>query len=129
LQNFIDTGCLPFKPLDPILELDESYYNTRGWGTGATSCKGEICWSWNKGKGFFDWQLFSSNLPVRISNVEKISKSISETVKKSQNLRRDASSIVSLALEFLQTSFGGSKGQDISKERIITGTKNPRKRY
>jgi hypothetical protein len=124
LQNFVDTHCQNFKPLKAVIELNESFYNKVGFGVGAVSCKGEICWSWERGKGPFDWKLYSSNLPVRFSNIEKISKNITQTVKNSYSLRRDASSIVNAAQEFLQTSFGAVKEHNISKERTITESKS-----
>jgi len=43
LQNFIDDRCHNFKPLKPVFSLDEKFFNKLGWGTGATSCKGEVC--------------------------------------------------------------------------------------
>jgi hypothetical protein len=61
LQNFIDTGCQNFKPTKPVLKLNETYYNKVGYRVEATSCKGEVCWSWSKGKDAFDWKLYSSN--------------------------------------------------------------------
>ena len=124
MPNFVDTHCQTFKPLRTILELDERFYNKVGYGTGAVSCKGEVCWSWEKGKGHFDWQLYSSNIPVRISNVEKISKSISQTVKNSQSLRKNTSDVLNTVQEFLQTSFGTGKEQNITKERTITESKS-----
>jgi hypothetical protein len=124
LQNFIDTRCQTFKPSKPILKLDETYYNKVGYAVGATSCKGEVCWSWSKEKNAFDWKLYSSNLPLRISNVEKLSKSITQTIKNSKSLKKDASSITNLALEFLQNSFGMAKGRDVAKERAITESKS-----
>jgi len=123
LQNFIDDRCHNFKPLKPVFRLDEKFFNKMGWEIGATSCKGEICWSWEKGEGFWDWKLYSSSLPVRISNIERISKSISQTVKNSHSLRKDASNIVNAAQEFLQASFGSAKEHNISKERAITESK------
>jgi hypothetical protein len=123
LPNFIETRCQPFRALNPILELDERYVNTRAWGTGAQSCKGEICWSWNDGKGFFDWQFYTSNLPLQITNVEKLSKSITQTIKSSHSLRKDANSVVNSAQEFLQAGAGASKGRDTVKERSMSETK------
>jgi hypothetical protein len=93
------------------------------WGDGAKSCKGEICWSWGHRKTYFDWNFYSSNLPVQITNVEKLSKSIAQTVKSSHSLRKDASSVVNSAQEFLQAATGGSKARDTVKERSITETK------
>jgi len=124
LPNFVDTHCQNFKTLKAVIELNESFYNKVGFGVGAVSCKGEICWSWERGKGPFDWKLYSSNLPVRISNIEKISKNITQTVKNSYSLRRDASSIVNAAQDFLQASFGAVKEHNISKERAITESKS-----
>jgi hypothetical protein len=123
LQNFVDTRCQTFKPSKPILKLDETYYNKMGYRVGATSCKGEVCWSWSKKEDAFDWKLYSSNLPLRVNNVEKLSKSITQTIKNSKSLKKDASSVVNLALEFLQNSFGMTKGRDIAKERAITETR------
>jgi hypothetical protein len=97
LQNFIETHCQYFRALKPTMELDERHYHHEAWGSGAKSCKGEICWSWNRGKEFFDWQFYSSNLPLQITNVERISKSITQTVKSSQSLKKDASSVVNSA--------------------------------
>jgi hypothetical protein len=119
----VDTRCQNFKPSTPLLKLDETYYNKVGYGVGATSCKGEVCWSWSKGKDAFDLKLYSSNLPLRVSNVEKLSKSITQTIKNSKALKKDASSITNLALEFLQNSFGMTKGRDVAKERTITESK------
>jgi len=124
LQNFVDTRCQNFKPSRAILKLDETYYNKNGYRSGATSCKGDVCWSWSKGKNAFDWKLYSSTLPLRLSNVEKLSKNITQTIKNSKALKKDASSITNLALEFLQNSFGMSKGRDIAKERAITESKS-----
>jgi len=123
LQNFVETHCQQFRALKPALELDEGYVNMKAWGSGANSCKGEICWSWNRGKGFFDWHFYSSNLPLQITNVERISKSITQTVKNSHSLRKDASSVVNSAQEFLQTSMGGGKSRDIVKERAMSESK------
>jgi hypothetical protein len=123
LQNFIETHCQYFRALKPTMELDERHYHHEAWGSGAKSCKGEICWSWNRGKEFFDWQFYSSNLPLQITNVERISKSITQTVKSSQSLKKDASSVVNSAQEFLQATAGGGKGRDIVKERAMSESK------
>jgi hypothetical protein len=123
LQNFIETHCQPFRALKPVLELDETHFHYKAWGSGAKSCKGEICWSWDRGKGFFDWKFYSSNLPVQITNVEKLSKSITQTVKNSHSLRKDASSVVNSAQEFLQIMAGMGKGRDIVKERAMSESK------
>jgi hypothetical protein len=123
LQNFIETHCQPFRALKPTLELDERHYHHEAWGSGAKSCKGEICWSWNRGKGFFDWHFYSSNLPLQITNVERLSKSITQTIKSSHSLRKDASSVVNSAQEFLQATAGGGKGRDIVKERAMSESK------
>jgi hypothetical protein len=93
------------------------------WGSGAKSCKGEICWSWNRGKGFFDWQFYTSNLPLQITNVERITKSITQTIKNSHSLRKDANSVVNSAQEFLQASAGGGKARDTVKERSMSESK------
>jgi hypothetical protein len=124
LANFIETHCQRFRALKPVLELDERFYNKQGWGSGATSCKGEICWSWNEGKTYWDWQLYTSNLPVRIANVERISKSISQTIKNSQALRKSSNDVISAVQEFLQASFGTGKEQSSVKERAITESKS-----
>jgi len=123
LQHFIETHCQPFRALKPVFELDERHFHHEAWGSGAKSCKGEICWSWNRGRGFFDWQFYSSNLPLQITNVERISKSITQTVKDTHSLRKDASSIVNSAQEFLQASVGGGKARDTVKERSMSETK------
>jgi hypothetical protein len=94
------------------------------WGDGAKSCKGEICWSWGHRKTYFDWNFYSSNLPVQITNVEKLSKSITQTVRNTHSLRKDASSVVNSAQEFLQATAGGVKGRDIVKERSMSETKS-----
>jgi hypothetical protein len=124
LPNFIETNCQNFRALKPIFNLDERFYNSRGWGTGATSCKGEVCWSWNEGKNVFDWQLYTSNLPVRIANTERISKSISQTVKNSQSLRKNSNDVISAVQEFLQSSFGTGKEQSSIRERAITESRS-----
>jgi hypothetical protein len=124
LQNFIDTRCHTFKPLQAVLTLNERHVTRGAWGAGATSCKGEICWSWDRGEGFFDWQLYSSNLPLRISNTERLSKSIAQTIRSSNSLRKSASDLVNTAQEFLQTSFGGGKERGTAKERTITESKS-----
>jgi hypothetical protein len=124
LPNFLETHCQRFRASKPVLELDERYYNREAWGSGATSCKGEICWSWNHGKTVFDWQLYTSTLPVRIANVEKISKSISQTIKNSQSLRKNTSDVLSAVQEFLQAPLGTGKDQNITKERTITESKS-----
>jgi len=124
LQNFVETHCQQFRALKPALELDERYVNMKAWGTGANSCKGEICWSWNDRKTYFDWDLYSSHLPLQITNVEKLSKSITQTIKSSRSLRKDASSVVNSAQEFLQASTGGAKARDIVKERSMSETKS-----
>jgi hypothetical protein len=54
MQNFVDDRCHDFKPLKPVFKLDERFYNKLGWGTGATSCKGEICWSGGEGGEFLE---------------------------------------------------------------------------
>jgi hypothetical protein len=123
LPNFVETHCHYFRALNPILELDERYVNMEAWGDGAKSCKGEICWSWNQRRTYFDWSFYSSNLPLQITNVEKISKSITQTVKNTHSLRKDASSVVNSAQEFLQASIGGGKGRDTVKERAMSESK------
>jgi hypothetical protein len=80
-----------------VLKLDEGFYNKGGWGKGAISCKGEVCWSWEARKSFFDWVLYSSNLPLKISNTERLSKNISQVIKNSQSLRKSASDAVNAA--------------------------------
>jgi hypothetical protein len=124
LVNFVNTHCHDFRPKWTVLDLDERFYNKVGYGSGAVSCKGEICWSWGIGKNIFDWQLYSSNLPLRISNTEKITKSISQTVKNSQSLRKSSNDIISAVQEFLQASFGTGKEQSSVKERTITESKS-----
>jgi hypothetical protein len=124
LQNFVYTHCQSFKPLKTVIELDETFYNKVGFGKGAVSCKGEVCWSWARGKNFFDWQLYSSNLPLRIANTEKLSKSITQTIRNSNSLRKSASDLVNAAQEFLQASFGGGKERGTTKERTITESKS-----
>lgn len=124
LPNFVETHCHDFKALKPGLELDEKYYVKEGiLGVGAIACKGEICWSWSYGKNLFEWQLYSSNLPLRISNTEKLSKNIAQTIKSSNSLRKSASDLVNAAQEFLQSSFSGGKEQGTTKERTITESK------
>jgi len=88
LQNFVETRCQQFRAWKPVFELDERHFHQEVWGAGAKSCKGEICWSWNRGQGFFDWKFYSSNLPLQITNVEKILKSITQTVKNSRSLKK-----------------------------------------
>jgi len=124
LQNFVETRCQQFRALKPVFELDERHFHHEVWGAGAKSCKGEICWSWNRGQGFFDWKFYSSNLPLQITNVERLSKSITQTVKSSHSLKKDASSVVNSAQEFLQASVGGGKARDTVKERSISETKS-----
>jgi hypothetical protein len=124
LQNFIDTRCHTFRPLKAVLTLNEKHVTKGAWGLGATSCKGEICWSWDRGEGFFDWQLYSSNLPLRMANTEKLSKSIAQTIKSSNSLRKNASDLINAAQEFLQASFSEGKERGTTKERTITESKS-----
>jgi hypothetical protein len=123
LQNFVETHCQQVRALKPVFELDERYVNQKAWGTGALSCKGEICWSWSDRKTYFDWNFYSSNLPLQITNVERLSKSITQTVKNTQSLKKDASSVVNSAQEFLQATAGAGKGRDTIKERSISESK------
>jgi len=124
LQNFVETRCQQFRAWKPVFELDERHFHHEVWGAGVKSCKGEICWSWNRGQGFFDWKFYSSNLPLQITNVEKILKSITQTVKNSRSLKKDASEVVNTVQEFLQASTGGGKGRDIVKEKSISDSKD-----
>jgi hypothetical protein len=127
LQNFVFTHCHKVIPRYAVLELDEKAIEHGIYSLGvmkATSCKGDICWSWGAGQGDFDWKLYTSNLPLRISNVERITKSISQTIKNSQSLRKSSSDVISAVQEFLQSSFGTGKDQNITKERTITESKS-----
>lgn len=126
LPNFIYSPCHFFKP-DPgllVMQLDERYVNTQGSNLAPTSCKGgSVCWSWkilSQGENLWDIQIFSSELPLKITNLKKISESISTTIKKNQNLRKSTGNLVSAAQEFINSNFGTGKEKGITKEHSMT---------
>lgn len=125
LPNFVDSRCFSTftKSEYNVLSLDERYVNKIGSDLSPTSCKGEICWSWKVLKSNEDWfnqQIFSSNLPVRIADSRRISESISQTVKKHETLRKNASNLTSAAQEFVNANFHVAKGQSIQREKSMT---------
>jgi len=46
-----------------------------------------------------------------------------QTIRNSQSLNKDASSVVNAAQEFLQNSYVGFKNRNITKEKTITEAK------
>ncbi len=124
LPNFVYPNCHLFKPADTVIfYLDERFYNSVGSNVAPTSCKGgSVCWSWKvlHGEDPFNIQIYSSELPLKITNLKKLSESISSTIKESQSLRKSSNSLVSAAQEFLNSSFGVGKERGISKERSMT---------
>lgn len=126
LPNFVNTHCHFFKPLFPVLTLDESYVNKEGSNYAPVSCKGGVCWSWkvlNKKSDTLPWEdtIFSSNLPITIENTERMVKTISRTIKQEHGLRKSASSIINAAAEFIQNTFEtNQKTQEQSIEQNVT---------
>lgn len=141
LPNFIDTRCFfdftrcdtsvslprcqPIKPIKAIWVLNELFVNRVGSVAGPTSCKGEICWSWkplstNQDKSLYEQQIFSSNLPIIIQYTNRLSQSVSKTIKNTTGLRKSASSLVNASQDFISSSFTAGKDRGITKERSIT---------
>ncbi|MEJ5228331.1 hypothetical protein [Thermodesulfovibrio sp.] len=124
LPNFVYPNCHRVKPADTVIfYLDERFYNSVGSTVAPTSCKGgSVCWSWKvlHGEDPSNIQIYSSELPLKITNLKKLSESISSTIKESQSLRKSSNSLVSAAQEFLNSSFGVGKERGISKERSMT---------
>ena len=126
LPNFINDHCHFFGTPYKVIELHESFVNEIGSDLAPTSCKGKVCWSWRllkEGESIFAWQIFDSTLPLKISNIEKISKSISQAVKQTESLRTSSSNLIDAAQEFLKSSFTSGKERGTTKERSITESK------
>lgn len=146
LNNFVDAFC--HRTDDgkwmvakyPIINLDPRSMNQIKMRY-AIGCKGQnICWSWimsdyemslllpglpavnpSKAKDKqFSCRLVSSTLPLKISNVNRLSESVNQTIKESSTLRKSTSSLVSAAQEFLNSSFGAGKERGVTKERSMT---------
>lgn len=126
LPNFVYAPCHRFTPDRSLLifVLDERFYNSVGSNIAPTSCKGgSVCWSWKilqPYESLWDIQIYSSELPLKITNLKKLSESIVTTIKENQTLRKSSNSLVSAAQEFLNSSFGAGKERGISKERSMT---------
>jgi len=128
LPNFLHDHChlsgAPYK----VLDLDESFINEIGSEVAPKSCKGQVCWSWQASSKrnfiMFSWQIYDSTLPLRISNIEKLSKTISQTIKQTESLRKSSSSLVDAAQEYIKSSFSTGKEKGITKERTITEQKS-----
>ena len=128
LNNFIETNCQFFKTPKSwkVFDLYEGYVNMVGSRVAPKSCKGQVYWSWQTpfaGADFFTWQLYDSTLPLSIRNIEKISKSISQTIKQTESLRKSSSSLVDAVQEFIKSSFSSSKERATTKERTMTESK------
>ncbi len=130
LPNFVYGGCYRFKPAPTVvIWLDERFVNTQGSELAPTSCKGgDLCWSWKiidpqRDDFFADQEIFSSTLPLRITNTEKLSKSVAQTIKQSQSLRKSAGDMIKAAQEFIDANFGTGKERGMTKEKAITQSK------
>jgi hypothetical protein len=127
MPNFVYDHCHLITPSLKVIELNESFINEIGSEVAPKSCKGQVCWSWQTwkaGADFFTWQLYDSTLPLKISNIEKISKSISQTIKQTESLRKSSSNLIDATQEFLKSSFSTGKEKGITRERTITGQKS-----
>jgi len=127
MPNFVYDHCHLITPSLKVIELNESFINEIGSAVAPKSCKGQVCWSWQTwkaGADFFTWQLYDSTLPLKISNIEKISKSISQTIKQTETLRKSSSNLIDATQEFLKSSFSTGKEKGITRERTITGQKS-----
>jgi len=127
MPNFVYDHCHLVIPTLKVIELNESFINEIGSEVAPKSCKGQVCWSWQTwkaGADFFTWQLYDSTLPLRISSIEKISKSISQTIKQTESLRTSSSNLIDAAQEFLKSSFTSGKERGTTKERAITEQKS-----
>jgi len=127
LPNFVYDHCHLTEPLYKVIELDEGFVNEIGSELAPTSCKGKVCWSWKilkDGDSIFAWQIFDSTLPLKISNVEKISKSISQIIKQTKSLRENNSNLINASRKFLKSSFSTSEEKRTTKERSLTESKS-----
>lgn len=126
LPNFVYSPCHKFPPDRSLLIffIDERFYNSTGSNIAPTSCKGgSACWSWKiiqPYESLWDIQIFSSELPLKINNLSKLSESIASTIKETQSLRKSSNSLVSAAQEFVNSSFGAGKEKAVTKERSMT---------
>ena len=123
MPNFIEDHCHFIAAPWKVIELNERFVNREGSEVAPQSCKGQVCWSWQTSKagaGLFTWQLYDSTLPVKISNIKRISKSISRTIKETESLRKSSSNLVDTAQEFLESSFTLVRERGITRERTRT---------
>lgn len=121
LEN-IDPKCFQYTPQKPVMILDERFVNVQGSQHAPTSCKGgNVCWSW-KVKNIWDWDItiYSSDLPLKISNINKVSESISQSIKEAKTLRKNKNDAIQISKEFINTYFGAQKEGTITKERALT---------
>ena len=127
LNNFVEENCNLFRASEwKILELNEKFVNKIGSEVAPQSCKGDVCWSWqtpHAGANDFDWQVYSSTLPLKIRNIERISKNISQAIRQTTSLRKTASSLTAATQEFLHANFSTTKEKATLRERSITQQK------
>ncbi|MCS7106337.1 MAG: hypothetical protein NZ942_03405 [Candidatus Aenigmarchaeota archaeon] len=131
LPNFVYAPCFSVKP-DPntlIWVLDERFFNIVGSTLAPTSCKGgKVCWSWKvltPKESLWDMQIFSSELPLKISDTQKLSESVSQTIKKSISLRKSLSNVTKDAQDFIKNNFESS--DTMTKEKSISKSKTTEK--
>lgn len=120
--NVVDTNCHIISPEKPVLKLNSRFYNKVGSDTAPVSCKGQICWSWqtpNAGATSFFYTVYSSNLPLKITNTDKIYKELSQSINQSLSIRKDKKNMISAVKEFIQSNFESGKERKTTKERSI----------
>ena len=120
LLQYVETNCHEIHPPNSVIILDERFVTVKGSDYSPESCKGGICWTWKARSDPFEWVIFSSNLPIRLFNTERVSQNLTIAVRQTESLRKSSSSTLNTMQSFLHSAFSGGTERGIGRERSMT---------